>query len=557
MNLNKHTMNLDAQANLRSKHARMAMAVMLAALAMQAQGQSSTLTPGALGVETQRQLERQLERLPDQKPPAGELVVPPPAPARAAPAGLPDVAFELKGVDFTPSRFFTPAELAELAAPLVGRQVRFAELQQLVEQINSLYATRQIFTSTAVLPAQTIQGGRVRIELVEGKLGQVHIAGNEYVSTEFLRDRVNLPEGEVIDLKQLETRLAGFNRGSSVRLSATLEPGTAFGLTDIQVSALEPKRNALDVFMNNTGFKSTGNINGGMFFRHTGMLGRDDRLSLSYSGAQGLGVTNLSYDVPVGREGTRVGMSIYTSRVRVVSGPFAGVHSSGKSEGWSVNASHPLAGDVSSEWLATATVGRVQVNNYVADVLLNESRVVTAGLGLTYSSQLENRAITVTTNVVRGSDETHTGTLRNDFYLLNGNWNWTQFLTTEWSASLSGAWQYANGQELPSGNMFQLGGASTVRGYAQGALAGDGGIYAAAQLNRSLSADVTGFAFVDSGRIHSAIEQPTKLTGYGVGAQWRLGKNISGDLTLAHAANQISDSQHMTSIYVRLIASLL
>lgn len=541
--------------NRNMKYQTVAVAVMLAVLAMNARAQSSTLTPGALGIETQRQLERQLERLPDQKPPAGELVVSPAAPVRAAPASMANVEFELKGVDFTESKFLSKTELAALTAPLVGRRVRFADLQQLVERINGMYATRQMFTATAVLPAQTVREGRVQIKLVEGRLGQVNIKGNEYVSTEFLRSRIDLTEGDVIDLNQVETSLARFNRGSSVRLSATLEPGTAFGLTDIQVSALEPQRNALDVFINNTGFKSTGTINAGMFFRHTGMLGRDDRLNLSYSGAQGLGVTNLSYDAPVGRDGARVGLSLFASRVRVVSGPFANVQSSGNSEGWSVNASYPLSGGVKSEWLASANLGRVQVANYVADVLLNESGVVTTGAGLTYSSIEDDESLVVTTNLVHGVDETHIDSVRNDFLLLNGSWKFTKPLTPKWSTSVLGAWQYANSKELPSGNMFQLGGSSTVRGYSPGAIAGDGGAYLTVQLNRVITANMTGFVFLDTGFINSAIIQPTHVTGYGIGNQWHWGKTVSGVVTLARPTSQVDSNQRSTMLYMQLVSS--
>jgi len=466
-----------------------------------------------------------------------------------------NVDFELKGVNFTESKFFTPAELTALAAPLIGNRVRFSDLQQLVERINGIYAARQVFTATAVLPTQTVSEGRVQIKLVEGKLGQVNVKGNEYVSTEFLRSRIDLMEGDIIDLNQVETSLARFNRGSSVRLSATLEPGTAFGLTDIQVSALEPQRNALDFFINNTGFKSTGAINSGIFFRHTGMLGRDDRLSLSYSGSQGLGVTNFSYDAPVGRDGARVGLSLFASRVRVISGPFANIQSSGDSEGWSVNASYPLSGDIKSEWIASANLGRVKVNNYVADVLLNESGVITTGAGLTYSLVDDNESLVGAFNLLCGMDETHIGGARKYFSLLNGNFKYTKLLTTKLSTSVFGAWQFASNKELPSGNMFQLGGSSTVRGYSQGAIAGDGGAYLTVQLNHAFHAGVNGFLFLDTGFINSAIVQPAHVTGYGIGSQWSLGKAVSGVVTLARPTNQVDSNRHSTTLYMQLVSS--
>lgn len=154
--------------------------------------------------DIERRLREERERRPDDAPAIDDEALKP-APARPAPAG---VRFQLKRVDFTRSELLPEATLRELAAGIEGREVSLAEVQAVVDRINALYRDRGVPTAQAVLPAQDVTDGAVTIKLVEGRVGQILLEGNDSTSGDFIRARLGQAPGELADVGELERRMA-------------------------------------------------------------------------------------------------------------------------------------------------------------------------------------------------------------------------------------------------------------------------------------------------------------------------------------------------------------
>lgn len=165
--------------------------------------------------DIERRLREERERRPDDAPAIDDEALKP-APARPAPAG---VRFQLKRVDFTRSELLPEATLRELAAGIEGREVSLAEVQAVVDRINALYRDRGVPTAQAVLPAQDVTDGAVTIKLVEGRVGQILLEGNESTSGDFIRARLGQSPGELADVGELERRMLRFNRSQDVQCS--------------------------------------------------------------------------------------------------------------------------------------------------------------------------------------------------------------------------------------------------------------------------------------------------------------------------------------------------
>ncbi|MDH4449014.1 MAG: ShlB/FhaC/HecB family hemolysin secretion/activation protein [Rhodoferax sp.] len=520
-----------------------------------AQTNALSTNPAAMGREVQRQLEKGAESGASHTP-ASEPVVGKKATSTELPADAASVRFTLQRVEFAQSKFFTEAELQAYAAPLVGQSVSFADLQRLVDQINEAYTRRKIFTAAAVLPTQTLRDGAVRIDLVEGKFGSIRFEGNTLVGSDYLGKRLErVDAGATVDLEQLELALTRFNNTSAVRLSANLVPGATFGTTDAVIAVQEPERNSFDFYVSNAGFKSTGVLNSGAVWRHMGLLGTDDRLTASLSYADGLQATNVGMDVPVGREGARLGVNASESSVKVIDGAFTSLKSTGKSESYGVNGSVPLWTTLDTHLAATGAWSKGRTRNYAAEVLLNESSVDTLAVGLNYETRWEGNTLKGGLTISQGHDDTHNDNLKREFVLYTGDLNWDTAWDALWSSNLRIGWQNSDGRELPSASSFQIGGASTVRGYEAGALAGDGGVTLSVQMNRVVNPVTTVFGFLDYGAVHSAIVQPNRLASVGVGGQWRIGKHVYGETSLAFAQDSIAPDQNKTMLHMRWIAS--
>ena len=76
--------------------------------------------------------------------------------------------FELMSVRFTESDYLSREQLLDIISPWLGQNVTFADLQKLVDAVNKRYRVEGVYTATAVLPPQRIEGGLVLIRLIEG-----------------------------------------------------------------------------------------------------------------------------------------------------------------------------------------------------------------------------------------------------------------------------------------------------------------------------------------------------------------------------------------------------
>lgn len=512
--------------------------------------------PGAISSELLRQPQRALERQ-DTAPPDD-------TPALTVPLvgdqKLPENAslnFELVSVVFSETAILDTAQLQALVQPYLGRKVGFSELQQLISAVNRLYDEAGYATARAILPAQRIEAGRVRIQLVEGRVGELVLEGNRYMKQDFIRQRLKIDSGELVDPKRLEAELSRFNRISSGSLSASLQPGKGYGLTDVYVNVNEPPQNSLELFANNHGYESTGEETGGMMYRHYGALGSDDVFSAFLSGARGSGMGMLSYDAPFNSLGGRIGGRIGKSRAKVIYGPFSSLDSESDSKNASLFINHPLWSNQS--WLLTGqlTYSEQNTRNYISDVFLNENRVKSTQADITALYLAPGRSLRLNVGYQDARSELEGTPIREHFGLWVGYWQLYQALSPDWFLNASGSWQYSNREGVPSSQLFQIGGASTVRGYRQGELAGDGGFYSNVQANYRITQAFTGFGFYDYGQIDSSFRQPEKLDSVGAGFNWQATSRLSGELTVGVPLTKVRSDQDSSSINLQLVYKVL
>jgi len=494
--------------------------------------QTATVPAGAAGELLRRQQDLASHR--ETAP------VPEPLQAGTSPAAAPSTGgtIHVTRVTFSPSHFLSPAELDGLAAPYLGRTLDSAEIDRLVAAINALYDARGIITARAILPPQTGDDGTLHIDLFEGKLGTLRIDGKAYIRESYLRHQARLSPGEVIDPTALRASLWRFNRLSDVQLRAALAPGDTPGLTDVTLTATVPKRDTLTVFVDNHAYGATGTYEGGALYRHSGLLGLDDRLSALFAASRGAVTGTASYDVPLGDDGTRFGLSYGHSVTRIIAGAYAAYGSKGIADSVNGELSQPLL--ATRKWLieGTASSGYTHTRNYLAGLLLGTTSTARGALGLSVTFQGRTRAFSLATSGTWAHGEIDNGGSRADYALVSGSATFSQSIRGPFSFSANGAWQWASAQGLPSDLLFQIGGPTTVRGYTQGALAGDKGYFAEGQINFALpkkgGLDSSLFVFADVGHVTASFTQPNALHSIGVGASLRLGPRLGLETSLGH-----------------------
>lgn len=453
------------------------------------------------------------------------------------------VTFMLNDVRFGPSAFLSEDALEAIAARFRGREVGMEDLQRLLDAVDAAYAEQGVTTARAMLSAQAIQDGIVHVELIEGRLGELRIVGAEHAPEAFVRRRVRQVAGEPVDAQRLRDDLVHLNRTTDLRGRALMQPGQAQGLTDIAIQIEAPSRRGFGLFVDNAGVESTGRERLGAQGQFWGLLGINDLLAGSLAWAQGGLEGRVGYSGIVNRRNGRLGTSISRNQINIIDGAYTDLDITGESTSYAIDYRHPFVATQRWLLLGSASVARASSTTDISGERISETDSDVATLALSTGYRAPGMEISLTQAVSR-VDIAEPLRDTDNFLIAPGTLSWLQHL------GLSGllmrttlGWQYASSDFVPSGNLFQMGGVGTVRGYERGVLAGPRGYYANVELHRPYRERHDVYLFADYGRVEADFPAATSIVGVGVGLSGQWTRGLSYSLDIGHALDRVTANQ--------------
>ena len=252
------------------------------------------------------------------------------------------VKFVLNDIKIDGSEVLTKEEISGITSPYIGQEVTLQNLYDIVNALNDLYQQKGYLTCRAYLPPQTIKNGVVEIKIIEGKTGNVHIAGNETTREDYIAGRIGLERGSISNINDLNDDLLLFNATNDVQLRITMHAGEEPGTTDYVIAAYEPQKNYINVDVDNAGSESSGEWREGLFWTDRSLTGRRDMLTMSGMRSDGTKSFSAMYSVPVGRSGTKLGLSYSTNSVHITDGELEDLDIKGHSNAYGVSLIQPL-----------------------------------------------------------------------------------------------------------------------------------------------------------------------------------------------------------------------
>lgn len=503
-----------------------------------------------------RQLERRFEDQDAAQAPEGGRSIAVPRVNRSEAKADSTPMFVLRGISLSGAQAIAPGQLAPAWQALVGKKVSQADLAAIATGIGDIYRAAGFHLSRAIVPPQDIDGGRVRIQVIEGAFADIELKGE---GAEQFGVRALL--GPVVAeqparLVTLERQLMLVNTRPGVRITDTQieEIGEASGRFRLTVSV---RTWHVYVFtgLDNLGSSSVGPWQSYATAAYNSMIAPGDTLALNLSTTPGdprqLRLARLSYDAPIGIDGLRIGASGLYSEVwpgdrrRL----FA---DNTKTEAFELRASIiPLQSQKSTLTLTLAAGFSNVSERDVFGPIYNDA-IRTLSLNADYRLQ-DNFGGTnyLTVNwrqgldVLGASDKTDPWVsvwgASPKFSALNFWFTRYQTINDNFSVKLASAGQIASGPMYLS-QQFYLGGLAFGRGYGAAEISGDNGVAGSLELrfDHKLSYKYwTGFqlySFVDSGLVWWDGWRPsdsTALTSAGGGVRLFLGPDLQADLGVA------------------------
>ena len=487
-------------------------------------------------------------RADDATPPAPP--APPPA-SGAAPA--PAAGIVVKGFKFAGNASVPTADLERLLAPYTGKTADLAKLREAADRVSEEYQRRGLDLARAYIPAQTIQDGVVEIDVLEGRLGEVRVSGNQTYDTGLIRGFIQAAvTGTAVTTEGLEHGLLLLSDFKDLKVTASLDRGAAPGTVDVDAKAEDgfPVHGGLS--FNNFGSDYTSRYHfgadldwenallPGAILSLSGMIGdRPDRIA--FGGG--------TYLVPVNDLGTRVGVSASYGNFQVAEDlAILGIHG----EEWEVGAfvTHPLIrtrtlsiwGDVGFQlkdakfYLLSQVSSHDKIRSVYATVHGEHLGLGGRDVGSFSVSQGLGDFLDGT----HGDDPQASRFGADDTYTrLSAQYGRLQPLSDLFALSGRAGGQWTT-DSLLSSEEWQVGGADSVRGFAPAESSGDYGYLASLEFHVSPLEDqalLQFLAFIDHGGAFRKRELPGQkdhsyLTGTGLGVRSHFEWHVKGDLRL-------------------------
>jgi hemolysin activation/secretion protein len=449
--------------------------------------------------------------------------------------------------------------LEPLWRELLGQEVSLAELYGVAAAITAKYRNDGYVLSRAVVPAQEIRDGVVRLEVIEGYVGKITIEG-EVGRESLLRGYADkITAMRPLQLRVLERYLLLLDDLAGATVSSVLaplpgEPGAA------QLT-VEIAQKMIDTFAttDNRGSRFIGPLQAAIGGRLNSVLGLYEltqlRLINTPADFDELRAYDLSHAVPVDTEGTLLTLGINQAWAHpgFLLKP---LRVSSTATVTSAMLSHPLIRMRAENFTLSAGFVATDLHTDLFDgaaTLLND-RIRTFQIGGLYDFvdgwdginvfdlQL-SRGLDILSARTSGSPNLSRANGRSDFTKLIGDAQRVQSLGGNWSVLLALTGQYAFDSLLAS-EQFGIGGVNFVRAYDPAELTGDRGIAGKIELqygerlDGAVRASYQLYGYYDAGRVWNkqalaGENASASATAAGVGARFTLTERISGSVEVA------------------------
>ncbi len=504
-----------------------------------------------------------------------------PSPGRPEIKADANAQFVLRGISLRGMRAIAPARALSIYQPYLGRKVSQADLAAIAGAISDLYRAAGLHLSRAIIPPQDVQDGRIRIQVIEGGIADVVLKGDgaDQFGVRPMLDPV-LAESPS-RLATLERQLYLINGRPGVRITDTSieEIGSLTGRFRLIVT-LKTWHVYTSFGLDNLGSSSVGPWQAYATGAFNSYLLPGDTLALNLStipnDPRELGFGRLSYDVPIGTNGARIGASALYSDVWP--GDYRRVDSDNtRTEAFEVHGSVvPLQSQRSSLVLtAAATFSNVTEGDVFGPIYRDHIRTVSLTSdyrlqdnfgGNNYATLTYRQGLPIFGASGQGDDFVSRYGAASNFSVLNFWFTRYQTLSDAWSIKLATASQLASGP-LFSSQQFYLGGLAFGRGYGSAEISGDNGIAGSFELrfdqklNLRYLSGYQLYGFVDAGAVWNDpfnLGDGLSLTSAGGGVRFFLWNDLRADIGVAFPLSyRAPDNERRTARFLFSLSSAL
>ncbi|MEL6383633.1 MAG: ShlB/FhaC/HecB family hemolysin secretion/activation protein [Cyanobacteria bacterium J06626_18] len=394
---------------------------------------------------------------------------------------------------------------------------------------------------------------------------------DQSLNSGYVSSRLGIREGEPLNVPVLQEKLQLLQLDPLIeQIRANVSESPTPGNSLVTVIFEEAESFDLSLGLNNSRPPSVATDQRQVFLTEANLLGIGDAMSVGYSNTDGSDVVSVSYELPLGNEGTSLSFSYSSAQNEIIESDFFDVNEDGRgpdfeseSETYAISLRHPVFRTVRDQTFQEFNLSLTGSLRNSRSFLFDEGfplspgatadgkfRIAALRFGQEYTLRDASQVLALRSRFSFGLDA-FDSTINNPvpgvealpdsrFFTWLGQAQWVRVLAPETLLVVRGNLQLAD-RRLPSAEKFGIGGFGSVRGYRQDLLLTDNGILASAEVRLPIlripewDSTVQLIPFVDFGagwnsgpRI--APPDPNTLASAGVGLQWQTSDNFTARL---------------------------
>ena len=425
------------------------------------------------------------------------------------------------------------------------RTATFEDLVCLRSRITQLYLEQGYVTSGAFLANnQDLSNGIVTIQVVEGELEDIAIAGLERLQESYLRSRLELAAQKPLNKNDLETGLQLLVINPLFEtVDAELTAGQKAGTNVLLINVKQARSFRAGIGVDNYRAPSIGEFQGSVNLAHNNLLGFGDRLSAEYGFTEGLDIYNASYTIPWNAYDGTFGFGYNNSDSGIIEAQFRDLDIKSETQTYSVSLRQPLTRSPNQEFTLglgldirrRRTFLKGEPYSFSVGVEDGQSNTTVLRFSQDWVKRDARSVLAARSQFNLGIDAfdatiNNTGT-DGKFLIWQGQFQWVEQLSPRllFIARVGGQF---TADSLLSLEKFSLGGVSTVRGYEENQLVTDSGVLGTLELRIPVTKNPSTLnlnPFIEFGTGWNNDEpnpENSSIASVGLGMDWAIGGGL-------------------------------
>lgn len=475
-------------------------------------------------------------------------------------------------------------------APFIGKERGMDDITKAADALRNAYAAAGYPVVQVFPPEQTAADGVIALRVIEGKLSKVSVEGNQAYDTANIRASLPaLKEGTSPNAPGVIADIVLANENPAKQVAVDFKAGETAGDIDATIKVTEDRIEKTTLTYDNAGSLAAGYNRISIAYQNANIGNLDHMLSLGINTTvehpldNGLNIV-AGYRIPFYQHGISLDLigSYSDSRTTTtLPGGQGSLNFTGRGTylGTRVNHALPSVGEYRHK-----LVYGLDYKDFANEVNGGSTGTVTSTpLSIGYVAQMATPSyqaggtVTYASNLGYGLHGTQRHYNADTLGAPNqwDAWRGTAFialpLPEDWQFRATGNLQYSDNR-LVNVEKFGIGGASSVRGYAERAVAGDSGYSFNLELytpdfGKHLTDNVKarGVFFIDQGQVRQIANDqtgplmaPITLSSIGIGLRLNYGKDlaIKADLGFSQTPNALQNGVQIPTMPVRQAYSL-